>query len=203
MIAIVDYGMGNLRSVQKAFESIGEDARVIAEAGSLDEAEAVVLPGVGAFSQARERLGATGLDKKIISLAGSGKPILGICLGMQLLYDCSYEDGKFEGLHILKGEVTHFPKTDLKVPHMGWNTLSDIRGQLFDGLLSPCVYFVHSYRISGVSEDTAAVCDYVSPFTAAAQRGNVFATQFHPEKSGDIGIKILANFVRAARGGNA
>lgn len=203
MIAIIDYGMGNLRSVQKAFEYIGEDARVVSDAGSLDCASALVLPGVGAFSQARKRLADTGLDERIISSAASGKPLLGICLGMQLFYDFSFEDGKHEGLHLLSGEVTRFPKTDLKVPHMGWNTLSAMRGGLFEGIDEACVYFVHSYRIADISSDTAAVCDYISPFTAAAMRGNIYGAQFHPEKSGDVGLKMLGNFAKIARGGKA
>ncbi|MDD4316771.1 MAG: imidazole glycerol phosphate synthase subunit HisH [Clostridia bacterium] len=195
MLAIIDYGMGNLRSVQKAFEFIGQQSIITTDKQIIKNAERVVLPGVGAFSQAIARLKDSGLDKIILDAAFSGKPFLGICLGMQLLYETSFEDGKHKGLGIIKGEIKKFTGA-YKIPHIGWNSLSITKDGLFGGIASPSVYFVHSYY-ADVSEDTASVCNYADKdFSASIEKGNVFAAQFHPEKSGDTGLEILRNFVR-------
>ena len=195
-IAIIDYGMGNLRSVQKAFEYIGIDALVTDDADVLMRADGAVLPGVGAFADCMKNLTDTGLIPSIKDFTASGRPFLGICLGLQLLFDCSLEGGLFPGLGLLGGQVISLPH-DHKIPHMGWNNLNIIAKEpLFIGLPKEAfVYFVHSYH--AVPEDRAilsATTGYGIEVTAAVQRGNVFATQFHPEKSGDVGLQILRNF---------
>lgn len=195
MIAIIDYGMGNLRSVQKAFEYLGFGAIITDDAAVVAAAERVVLPGVGAFEDAMARLKETGLDQAFLDAANSGKPVLGICLGMQMMFERSEENGVHEGLGLFPGAVTRFEERGLKIPHMGWNTLTTRDCPLFDAGDDPCVYFVHSYCVAEVSDDfTAATCDYGQTFTAAVCRGNVMATQFHPEKSGDAGLKMLKRF---------
>ncbi len=198
MIAIIDYGMGNLRSVQKALEYLGQDARITDRPETIREASHVVLPGVGAFQDAIERLRRSGLDRAFTDAAKAGKPVLGICLGMQLMYEASEENGVFEGLGLLPGRVTLLDAPGLKVPHMGWNTLDTRPCPLFDGDQHPAVYFVHSYCARDISGDTAAVCTYGQPFTAAACRGNILATQFHPEKSGNVGLEMLRRFAAMA-----
>ncbi|MBE5804959.1 MAG: imidazole glycerol phosphate synthase subunit HisH [Clostridiales bacterium] len=195
MIAIIDYGMGNLRSVQKAFEFLGFEAVITDEAATIAAADHVVLPGVGAFCDAMARLRETGLDQSVIEAARSGKPLLGICLGMQMMFEHSGENGFYDGLGLLPGTITRFEECGLKIPHMGWNTLSTRDCPLFDKGDDPCVYFVHSYCMADVSDDfTAATCDYGQTFTAAVCRGNVMATQFHPEKSGGAGLRMLRRF---------
>ena len=195
MIAIIDYGMGNLRSVQKAFESLGFEARITDDAETILAADHVVLPGVGAFHDAMARLTETGLDNVVKAAAGRGTPLLGICLGMQLMFEHSEENGFWDGLGLFPGTVTRFPAMGLKVPHMGWNQLETRDCVLFDKGDDPCVYFVHSYCMADISDEwTAATCDYGMPFTAVISRGNVMATQFHPEKSGDAGLKMLRRF---------
>lgn len=195
MIAIIDYGMGNLRSVQKAFEYLGFGAIITDDAAAVAAAERVVLPGVGAFEDAMARLKETGLDQAFLDAANSGKPVLGICLGMQMMFERSEENGVHEGLGLFPGAVTRFEERGLKIPHMGWNTLTTRDCPLFDAGDDPCVYFVHSYCVAEVSDDfTAATCDYGQTFTAAVCRENVMATQFHPEKSGDAGLKMLKRF---------
>lgn len=195
MIAIIDYGMGNLRSVQKAFEYLGFGAIITDDAAVVAAAERVVLPGVGAFADAMARLKETGLDQAFLDAANSGKPVLGICLGMQMMFERSEENGVHEGLGLFPGAVTRFEERGLKIPHMGWNTLTTRDCPLFDAGDDPCVYFVHSYCVAEVSDDfTAATCNYGQTFTAAVCRGNVMATQFHPEKSGDAGLKMLKRF---------
>lgn len=197
MIAIVDYGMGNLRSVEKAFASLGFEAAVTSDATQVLSASHVVLPGVGAFAQAIGRLRETGLDKAILDVAKRGTPLLGICLGMQLMFEKSLEGGRHEGLKLFSGTVERLPETGLKIPHMGWNTLETRSCPLFDGAQNPCVYFVHSYAVMTVSDDyTAAVCTYGDAFTAAVCKNNVMATQFHPEKSGDAGLLMLKRFAQ-------
>jgi imidazole glycerol-phosphate synthase subunit HisH len=199
-IVIVDYGMANLRSVQKAFERVEAQAEITSDPARVASAGKLVLPGVGAFRDAIARLRETGLDRPIIEHIDSGRPFLGICLGLQLLFARSYEDGVHEGLGILPGEVVRFPDVPgLKVPHMGWNHLR-LRADcpLFRGLPDgSAVYFVHSYyaapRDPGL---TAAEADYPTPFTAAVWRDNLFATQFHPEKSQAVGLTMLKNFAR-------
>lgn len=195
-VAVIDYGMGNLRSVQKAFEHIGVDADVTSDADELMAADGAVLPGVGAFADCMKNLNETGLVPFVKEFAASGRPFLGICLGLQLLFDSSLEGGFFTGLGILKGQVVPLPR-DRVVPHMGWNSLDvKIADPLFKGLpVEPYVYFVHSYH--AVPADAAIIsasCSYGLDVTAAVQSGNVFATQFHPEKSGDVGLQILRNF---------
>ena len=195
MIAIIDYGMGNLRSVQKGFEFLGFEAQITDDPAAIAAADHVVLPGVGAFCDAMAKLRETGLDRAVIDTAQSGKPLLGICLGMQMLFEHSQENGIYDGLGLLPGTITKFEDRGLKIPHMGWNTLTTRDCPLFDKGDDPCVYFVHSYCMAEVSDDfTAATCDYGQTFTAAVCRGNVMATQFHPEKSGEAGLKMLRRF---------
>ena len=195
MIAIIDYGMGNLRSVQKAFEFLGFEAVITDDAAVVGQADRVVLPGVGAFSDAMARLRETGLDRAFLEAAASGKPVLGICLGMQMMFERSEENGLHDGLGLFPGTVTRFEDRGLKIPHMGWNTIVTRDCPLFGAEKSPCVYFVHSYCVAEVSDEfTAATCDYGQTFTAAVCRGNVMATQFHPEKSGDAGLRMLRRF---------
>ena len=195
MIAIIDYGMGNLRSVQKAFEHLGFEAVITDDAAVVAAADHVVLPGVGAFEDAMKRLRETGLDTAFLDAAARGIPVLGICLGMQMMFERSEENGLHEGLGLFPGTITRIENRGLKIPHMGWNTLKTRDCPLFDEGENPCVYFVHSYCAAEVSDDfTAATCDYGQTFTAAVCRGNVMATQFHPEKSGDAGLSMLRRF---------
>ena len=195
MIAIIDYGMGNLRSVQKAFEFLGFEAVITDSPAAIAAADHVVLPGVGAFCDAMERLRQTGLDQAVLQAASSGKPLLGICLGMQMMFEHSEENGYYDGLGLFPGTITKFEDRGLKIPHMGWNTLKTRDCPLFDQGDDPCVYFVHSYCMADVSDDfTAASCEYGQTFTAAVCRGNVMATQFHPEKSGEAGLNMLRRF---------
>ena len=195
MIAIIDYGMGNLRSVQKAFEFLGFEAVVTDDPQAIEAADHVVLPGVGAFCDAMARLRETGLDRAVLQAAGSGKPLLGICLGMQMMFEHSEENGFYDGLGLLPGTITRFEDRGLKIPHMGWNTLATRDCPLFDRGDDPCVYFVHSYCMATVDDSfTAATCEYGQVFTAAVCRGNVMATQFHPEKSGEAGLRMLRRF---------
>jgi glutamine amidotransferase len=198
-IAIVDYGMANLRSVQKAFEQVGHAATITGDPTRVREAAKVVLPGVGAFRDAIARLRETHLDFAIIDHIRAGRPFLGICLGLQMLFSRDHEDGLHEGLGLFAGDVVRFPSVPgLKVPHMGWNALNFPRPNcpLFAGLPpDPAVYFVHSYYPNPDDRGIiAATADYPEPFTAAIWRDNVFATQFHPEKSQSIGLQMLRNF---------
>ena len=195
MIAIIDYGMGNLRSVQKAFEFLGFEARITDSPDVMDLADHVILPGVGAFEDAMNRLRASGLDAALMRAAKAGKPVLGICLGMQMMFEHSDENGNFDGLGLFPGTITRLEEHGLKIPHMGWNTLSTRECPHFDEGDDPCVYFVHSYCMADVSDEwTAATCTYGQTFTAAICRGNVMATQFHPEKSGEAGLNMLRRF---------
>ena len=197
MIAIIDYGMGNLRSVQKAFEYLGYDAQITDSTAVMDSASHIVLPGVGAFGDAMASLNSLGFPDTLKAQVKKGKPFLGICLGMQLLFDKSYEHGEFEGLGIVPGEVVKFelPK-EYKVPHMGWNKLDVKRGAIFDAQKQDqFVYFVHSfYCVPQKKESIAATASYGIDFCAAVAQDNVFATQFHPEKSGEIGLDMLRKF---------
>lgn len=195
MIAIIDYGMGNLRSVQKAFEFLGYEAVITDQAAQILSADHVVLPGVGAFRDAMARLTETGLVETVRQVAANGTPLLGICLGMQLMFEHSEENGFYDGLGLFPGTVTRFPAMGLKIPHMGWNTLQTRDCPLFDAGDDPCVYFVHSYCMADISDEwTAATCAYGIPFTAVIARNNVMAAQFHPEKSGDAGLRMLRRF---------
>ena len=198
MIAIIDYGMGNLRSVQKGFEYVGYRAEITNEPDKILRADKVVLPGVGAFSDAMDNLRDRGMIEVIRKITESGRPFLGICLGMQLLMERSREGGVFEGLGILEGEVKRIPQAPgRKIPHMGWNELKQKKDvPLFAGLRSnPSVYFVHSYYVVARDEDAViGTTDYGMEFTAAVRKGNAYGLQFHPEKSGDTGLQILRNF---------
>jgi imidazole glycerol-phosphate synthase subunit HisH len=198
MIAIIDYGMGNLRSVQKAFEKVGFQAVVTSDPAQVAAADKVVLPGVGAFEDAIAELRRRDLVKPVLETIDLGKPFLGICLGLQLLFDVGYENGRHEGLGVLRGEVVRFdlPK-EFAVPQMGWNQLAIRRpAPILDGIADGTyVYFVHSYYV--VPEDAGVIAtetDYGGPFCSMIWRDNVFATQFHPEKSQSHGLRILKNF---------
>ncbi|GAB4149223.1 MAG: imidazole glycerol phosphate synthase subunit HisH [Planctomycetaceae bacterium] len=198
MITIIDYGMGNLRSVQKAFEKLNVPATIARTPSELEQAEKLVLPGVGAFRDAIHELQSQNLTQPILDHIAQGKPFLGICLGLQLLFDLSYEDGEWKGLGVLPGKVVRFPETPgLKVPHMGWNRL-EIIGEpaIFSGLPRDAhFYFVHSYYVVPEDETViAAKTEHGLTFTSAIARGNLFATQFHPEKSQQYGLAILKNF---------
>ncbi|GIP05492.1 imidazole glycerol phosphate synthase subunit HisH [Paenibacillus lautus] len=197
-IAIVDYGMGNLHSVSKAVERLGYQPLVTGEREELLAADGIILPGVGAFGDAMEQLREAALDSVMKEAAESGKPLLGICLGMQLLFSRSEEHGKYEGLDILPGSVVRFAGGDYKVPHMGWNSLQFKKREhpLFAGLEEGHVYFVHSYHVlPEVQADLLAVTDYGQPVTAIVGRGSVYGMQFHPEKSGELGMSLLRNFL--------
>ena len=198
MIVIIDYGMGNLRSVQKAVEAVGHRAEVSSDPDRVREASRVILPGVGAFADAMAELRRTGLGEAFVEAVKAGKPCLGVCLGLQLLFDMSTEDGEHAGLGLLPGKVVRIAsRPGLKVPHMGWNTLSVRRPvPLLDGLgPEPSVYFVHSYyAVPEVSDDVAAVAHYPDPFAAIVWRDNLMACQFHPEKSHRLGLAMYANF---------
>lgn len=200
-IAIVDYGMANLRSVQKAFEKVGAVAEIVSDPNRVAEADRVVLPGVGAFRDAIARLRDAGLAAPIRDHIARGKPFFGICLGLQLLFERSHEDGDHEGLGILAGDVVRFADAPgLKVPHMGWNALRIVRRSSILGDCPPSgsVYFVHSYYVRPTDPSlVAAEADYPSPFAAAVWRDNLFATQYHPEKSQKVGLAMLARFAQA------
>jgi glutamine amidotransferase len=198
MIAIIDYQMGNLRSVQKAFEHVGHEATITSDRSELDRAEKIVLPGVGAFQDAIAELRQRDLIGPILSAIDAGKPFLGICLGLQLLFDVSYEDGQHEGLGVIPGEVVRFdlPRGH-KVPHMGWNEVAFASpSPLTEGIASGShFYFVHSYYVAPKDESVVAGrASYPEPFCAMIRRDNLFATQFHPEKSQRQGLQILQNF---------
>jgi imidazole glycerol-phosphate synthase subunit HisH len=199
VIAVLDYGIGNLRSAEKALQHLGADATLVDDPDRVAGAEAVVLPGVGAFGRCAEALRATGMDRVALDAVDRGVPFLGICVGFQLLYEGSEEDPSARGLGILPGTVLALPK-GVKHPQMQWNVLARRPGPgtgLLSGLPeSPWVYFVHSFAPE-VTADTSATCDYGGPVTAAAERGPVWGTQFHPEKSGAVGLRILQNFVDA------
>lgn len=196
MIAIIDYGMGNLHSVSKAVERLGCESVVSSDPNILAEAEGLILPGVGAFGDAMEQIRSLGLDRFLREQTAQGKPLLGICLGMQLLFTSSEEYGEHEGLNLLPGQVVKF-QGDYKVPHMGWNRLEFKQSSpLLEGLEEGHVYFVHSYHVKPErQEDLLAVTDYHQPVTAVVGRDSVFGMQFHPEKSGELGMRLLQNFV--------
>jgi glutamine amidotransferase len=198
MLAIIDYQMGNLRSVQKAFERVGHAAAITSDPRVLEQADKVVLPGVGAFADAIAELRRRELVEPIRAAIAADKPFLGICLGLQLLFDVGYEDGEHEGLGVLAGEVRRFDvPAEYKVPHMGWNEVSLVRRPpIFGGVENNAhFYFVHSYYVVPRDKSVVAgVASYPEPFCAMAWRGNLFATQFHPEKSQQSGLRLLKNF---------
>lgn len=197
MIAIIDYGMGNLHSVSKAVERLGYEAVITDDPETIAASDGAILPGVGAFGDAMQNLRETKMDEVTKAYAASGKPLLGICLGMQLLFTESDEYGTNEGLNLLPGKVSRFTG-EYKIPHMGWNKLSFLQEQspLFNGLTEGHVYFVHSFHAKPeVSTDLLATTDYYQQVTAIVGRGNVYGMQFHPEKSGELGMQLLGNFL--------
>ena len=200
MIAIIDYGVGNLFSLVSSFAYIGADAKLTSDPDEIRRADRIILPGVGAFEDAAKKLAASGLDKVVIEEAKSGKPLLGICLGMQMLFERSFEYGEHKGLGLIKGSVQ--PMRDilpeeLKVPQIGWNSLTfkGERSALFKYIKEgDFVYFVHSYYGADCEEALIATTGYGAEITAAVASGNVYGTQFHPEKSGEVGLSILRAF---------
>jgi len=197
-IVIVDYGLANLRSVQKALEHVGAAAEITGDPQRVAEADKVILPGVGAFRDAIARLRETKLDEPILEHIRGGQPFFGICLGLQLLFTTSYEDGVYQGLDVFPGDVVHFDRVPgLKVPHMGWNQLRVKKPapHLTDFPENGSVYFVHSYCVRPTDPSIIATeTDYPTPFTSAIWQDNVFATQFHPEKSQKVGLAMLRRF---------
>ena len=198
MIAIIDYNAGNLKSVEKALISMGEECTISRDRHEILNADRVILPGVGAFGDAMNQLKKYELDKVIHEVADSGIPFLGICLGLQLLFDGSDESSGVEGLHVLEGDILRIPdKEGLKIPHIGWNSLELVNdGRLFVNMPeNPYVYFVHSYYLKAKDEKIVkAVTDYSTTIHASVEKDNVFACQFHPEKSSTVGLQILKNF---------
>lgn len=197
MVGIIDYGVGNLFSLQSSFKAIGEEAFVSGNAEELEKADRLVLPGVGAFEDAANKLRASGLDSFVRQQAAAGKPLLGICLGMQMLFEKSFEYGEHKGLGLLKGQVVPMAgkiNPELKIPHMGWNALCVKQGKLLEDVDGQYVYFVHSFFAQGCEDSLSAVTEYDIPMTAAVEKGNIFGCQFHPEKSGNIGLSILRKF---------
>lgn len=205
MIAIIDYDAGNLKSVEKALLRLGEEAVVSRERETILEADKVILPGVGSFGDAMGKLREFGLDKVIYEVVEKRMPFLGICLGLQLLFERSDEAPGVEGLGILKGEILRIPAYEgLKIPHMGWNSLElKNSGRLFEGLpQNPYVYFVHSYYLKADEEDIVKASTwYSTEIHASVEKDNVFACQFHPEKSSDTGLQILKNFAEIPKEG--
>ncbi|MCD8152260.1 MAG: imidazole glycerol phosphate synthase subunit HisH [Clostridiales bacterium] len=198
MIAVIDYDAGNLKSVQKALAFLGEESVITRDPKEILSADKVILPGVGAFGDAMENLRRLGLVPVIREVADRQIPFLGICLGLQLLFESSEESPGAEGLGILKGKILRIPDTEgLKIPHIGWNSLDlQNHGRLFAGLEGePYVYFVHSYYLKAEEEEIVkASAEYGTHIHASVEQGNIFACQFHPEKSGDVGLRILRNF---------
>lgn len=198
MIAIIDYDAGNIKSVEKALQYLGEEAVITRDAGEILMADKVILPGVGAFGDAMEKLNRYGLVPVIREVVEKGIPFLGICLGLQLMFESSEEAPGVEGLGLLKGKIVRIPEGDgLKVPHMGWNSLSFPKeGRLFVGIPeNSYVYFVHSYYLQAEEDIVTATAEYGVTIHASVEKGNVFACQFHPEKSSHTGLTILKNFV--------
>ncbi len=199
MIAIVDYGVGNLFSLKSSIDALGVESCITSDESVLRSADKIILPGVGAFRDAIQKLRATGLDHVVVEEAEKGKELMGICLGMQMLFEKSLEYGEWEGLGLLKGEIVPlkgYVPEDLKIPHMGWNKLifkkdTPIFKYIKDG---DAVYFVHSYHAVGCEESVCAVSEYGSEVTAAVSLGNIHGCQFHPEKSGRVGLAILKAF---------
>ena len=197
MIGIIDYGVGNLFSLQASCKAIGQDVFVSGDGAELQKADRLILPGVGAFPDAVKKLNDTGMADFVREQAAKGTPLLGICLGMQLLFEESLEYGRHPGLGLLRGQVVpmegRLPE-GLKIPHMGWNALNVTGGRLLEGLGGQYVYFVHSFFGENCADSLSAWTDYGIPITAAVERGNLFGCQFHPEKSGSVGLSILRRF---------
>ena len=199
MIAIIDYGVGNLFSLRSSLNKIGADTVVTADPAVIAKADKLILPGVGAFADAAKKLRDSGLDQVIKAEAAAGKPIMGICLGMQMLFEKSYEYGEHEGLGLLKGSVIPMEGSipaNLKIPHIGWNALKFEKDSMLFKYIKEgdCVYFVHSFYASGCEDSLIATAEYGKYLTAAVARDNVMGCQFHPEKSGDVGLNILRAF---------
>ena len=200
MIAIVDYGVGNLFSLKSSLAYVGADTVVTSDPNVLRKSEKIILPGVGAFKDASDKLFASGLAEIVMEEAKNGKPLLGICLGMQMLFEKSFEYGETKGLGLLKGEIR--PLTDvvdknLKIPHIGWNALkfTENKSPLFKYINEgDCVYFVHSFYATGCEDSLIATAEYSCDITAAVGKGNIYGCQFHPEKSGNVGLNILRAF---------
>ena len=206
MIAIIDYGVGNLFSLRSSFAAIGQDAVVTSDIEEIRRADRLILPGVGAFEDAAEKLRASGMDKAVKEETAKGKPLMGVCLGMQMLFERSYEYGEHEGLGLLKGEIRSIAERipeGLKIPQMGWNALRIVKDSplLKYTREGEYVYFVHSYSAVNCEESLLAVTEYGADLTACVGCGNVFGCQFHPEKSGEVGLRILRAFCEI--GGNA
>ena len=197
MVGIIDYGVGNLFSLKSSFAAIGQEAFVSSNPSELSKADRLILPGVGAFEDAAKKLRQSGLDEFVRAQAAAGKPLMGICLGMQLLFEKSFEYGEHEGLGLLKGQVVGMEgRIDpaLKIPHMGWNRLDVKQGRLLDHVDGEYIYFVHSFYAVNCEDSVAATSEYSVPITAAVEKGNIFGCQFHPEKSGNVGLSILRKF---------
>lgn len=199
MIAVIDYGVGNLFSLCCSLKKIGADAVVTADPTVIEKADKLILPGVGAYADAAQKLRDTGLDKIVCQQAAKGKPLMGICLGMQLLFEKSYEFGEHEGLGLLKGSVIPMDGTipeNLKIPHIGWNALEFTRENRLLRYIKPgdSVYFVHSFYATGCEDSVIATAEYGKELTAAVEKGNIMGCQFHPEKSGPVGLNILRAF---------
>lgn len=208
MIAIIDYGAGNIRSVEKALMHIGCEVQVTRDPAVLLQADAAVLPGVGSFGDAMHELRSRGLEEPIRTFVSMGKPFLGICLGLQILFESSEESPGVKGLGLLRGKIVRIPAGEgLKIPHMGWNSLEiEKTGGLFQDIpAEPYVYFVHSYYLKAEEDVVTATARYGVTIHAAVQKGNLLACQFHPEKSGALGIALLRNFaaMAAEKGGKA
>lgn len=205
MTAIIDYDAGNIRSVEKALQALGENAVVTRDRDTILKADRVILPGVGAFGDAMEKLHRFGLVDVIKEVVANKTPFLGICLGLQLMFERSDESNTAEGLGILKGEILRIPDTPgLKIPHIGWNSLSyPNKGRLFKGIPeNSYVYFVHSYYLKAAEENiVTAVAEYGTEIHASVEKDNIFACQFHPEKSSEVGLTILNNFIGIKREG--
>lgn len=206
MIAIIDYDAGNIKSVEKALISLGEDVVVTRDSGVILQADGVILPGVGAFGDAMEKLHAYGLVEVIKQVVAKNTPFLGICLGLQLMFESSEETPGVEGLGILKGKIVRIPDGEgIKVPHIGWNSLTyPNQGRLYKDIPeNSYVYFVHSYYLQAKEpEIVKAATEYGTYIHASVEKGNVFACQFHPEKSSSVGLKILENFIEIVKEGN-
>lgn len=203
MVAIIDYDAGNIKSVEKALHYLGEEAVITRDRDTILGADGVILPGVGAFGDAMDKLRTYGLDKVIQEVVGQNTPFLGICLGLQLLFESSEESEGVEGLGILKGKVVRLPEeSDLKIPHIGWNSLKYPNpGRLFTGIAEDSyVYFVHSYYLQAKDPSiVTATTEYGTLIHASVEQGNVFACQFHPEKSSEVGMQILKNFLTISK----
>ena len=197
MVGIIDYGVGNLFSLRSSLAAIGQEVLVSSEPEVLQKADHILLPGVGAFEDAVQKLRSSGLDQMVYESVKAGKPLMGICLGMQMLFEKSFEYGEHEGLGLLKGQVVPMAgkiNGELKIPHMGWNALEVKQGKLLSDVNGQHVYFVHSFFAEGCEDSLSAVTEYDIPITAAVEKGNIFGCQFHPEKSGNVGLSILQKF---------